>query len=68
MEEAWEIVNDSFLDAGRHRWSPETWQVWMFLALIEFRFGKLNSLWKGKSFFLCLSFEFSIPKVRFFER
>ncbi|XP_024024337.1 carboxyl-terminal-processing peptidase 1, chloroplastic isoform X1 [Morus notabilis] len=26
VEEAWEIVNDSFLDAGRRRWSPETWQ------------------------------------------
>ncbi|KAK4589332.1 hypothetical protein RGQ29_020077 [Quercus rubra] len=26
VEEAWEIVNDSFLDTGRHRWSPQTWQ------------------------------------------
>ncbi|PKI69108.1 hypothetical protein CRG98_010577, partial [Punica granatum] len=26
VEEAWEIVNDSFLDSGRHRWSPQTWQ------------------------------------------
>ncbi|KAL6992315.1 Carboxyl-terminal-processing peptidase 1, chloroplastic [Sarracenia purpurea var. burkii] len=25
VKEAWEIVNDSFLDAGRHRWSPESW-------------------------------------------
>ncbi|XP_057463539.1 carboxyl-terminal-processing peptidase 1, chloroplastic isoform X2 [Actinidia eriantha] len=25
VEETWEIVNDSFLDAGRHRWSPDTW-------------------------------------------
>ncbi|KAB1221375.1 Carboxyl-terminal-processing protease [Morella rubra] len=25
VEEAWEIVNDSFLDTGRHRWSPQTW-------------------------------------------
>ncbi|KAA8514986.1 hypothetical protein F0562_018227 [Nyssa sinensis] len=25
VEEAWEIINDSFLDTGRHRWSPETW-------------------------------------------
>ncbi|XP_058199094.1 carboxyl-terminal-processing peptidase 1, chloroplastic isoform X1 [Rhododendron vialii] len=25
VEEAWEIVNDSFLDTGRHRWSPDTW-------------------------------------------
>lgn len=28
VREAWEIVNDSFLDAGRHRWSPEAWKVW----------------------------------------
>ena len=28
VEEAWEIVNESFLDTSRfHRWSPETWQV-----------------------------------------
>ena len=27
VEEAWEIVNDSFIDTGRHRWSPQTWQV-----------------------------------------
>lgn len=27
VEEAWQIVNDSFLDAGRHRWTPESWQV-----------------------------------------
>ncbi|PON41740.1 C-terminal-processing peptidase S41A [Parasponia andersonii] len=27
VEEAWEIVNDSFLDTSRlRRWSPETWQ------------------------------------------
>ncbi|XP_052181460.1 carboxyl-terminal-processing peptidase 1, chloroplastic isoform X2 [Diospyros lotus] len=25
VEEAWEIVNDSFLDTGRGRWSPKTW-------------------------------------------
>ncbi|GAB2287633.1 hypothetical protein Dimus_022005 [Dionaea muscipula] len=25
VEEAWQIVNDSFLDARRHRWSPESW-------------------------------------------
>ncbi|KAL2475079.1 Carboxyl-terminal-processing peptidase 1 [Abeliophyllum distichum] len=25
VEEAWQIVNDSFLDTGRHRWSPDTW-------------------------------------------
>ncbi|XP_057950158.1 carboxyl-terminal-processing peptidase 1, chloroplastic isoform X3 [Malania oleifera] len=25
VEEAWEVVNDSFLDAGSHRWSPEFW-------------------------------------------
>jgi len=27
VEEAWEIVNDSFLDTGRGRWSPKTWLV-----------------------------------------
>ncbi|KAJ9135918.1 hypothetical protein P3X46_033039 [Hevea brasiliensis] len=26
VEEAWQIVNDSFLDAGRHSWTPESWQ------------------------------------------
>lgn len=25
VDEAWEIVNDSFIDTGRHRWSPDTW-------------------------------------------
>lgn len=25
VEEAWDIVNDSFLDNGRHRWTPESW-------------------------------------------
>ncbi|KAL2930783.1 Carboxyl-terminal-processing peptidase 1 chloroplastic, partial [Bienertia sinuspersici] len=25
VEEAWEIVNDSFLDAGHRQWSPESW-------------------------------------------
>lgn len=27
VEEAWEIVNDSFLDTGLHRWSTESWQA-----------------------------------------
>lgn len=27
VREAWEIVNDSFLDSGRNRWSPEAWKV-----------------------------------------
>lgn len=27
VQEAWEIVNESFLDAGQHRWSPEKWMV-----------------------------------------
>lgn len=27
VEEAWQIVYDSFLDTGRHRWSQESWQV-----------------------------------------
>ncbi|XWS19790.1 hypothetical protein CRYUN_Cryun31cG0046600 [Craigia yunnanensis] len=26
VQEAWQIVNDSFLDTGRHRWSPQSWQ------------------------------------------
>ncbi|KGN65570.1 carboxyl-terminal-processing peptidase 1, chloroplastic isoform X1 [Cucumis sativus] len=26
VREAWEIVNDSFLDSGRNRWSPEAWK------------------------------------------
>ncbi|CAI0424472.1 unnamed protein product [Linum tenue] len=26
VEEAWEIVNGSFLDVGRHSWTPESWQ------------------------------------------
>ncbi|OMO93917.1 hypothetical protein CCACVL1_06279 [Corchorus capsularis] len=26
VQEAWQIVNDSFLDSGRHRWSPQSWQ------------------------------------------
>ncbi|CAI9278884.1 unnamed protein product [Lactuca saligna] len=25
VKEAWQIVNDSFLDTGRNRWSPEAW-------------------------------------------
>ncbi|XP_022720320.1 carboxyl-terminal-processing peptidase 1, chloroplastic-like isoform X3 [Durio zibethinus] len=27
VQEAWQIVNDSFLDTGRHRWSPKSWQL-----------------------------------------
>ncbi|KAG6755036.1 hypothetical protein POTOM_040850 [Populus tomentosa] len=26
VEEAWEIVNDSFLDSGGRRWNPQSWQ------------------------------------------
>ncbi|XP_017602817.1 carboxyl-terminal-processing peptidase 1, chloroplastic [Gossypium arboreum] len=26
VQEAWQIVNDSFLDTGRHRWSPQSWE------------------------------------------
>ncbi|XVF27383.1 hypothetical protein REPUB_Repub14bG0102800 [Reevesia pubescens] len=26
VHEAWQIVNDSFLDTGRHHWSPHSWQ------------------------------------------
>lgn len=35
VEEAWEIVNDSFLDAGRRRWSPEMWQAIYRLLLFS---------------------------------
>lgn len=27
VEEAWEIVNEGFLDTDRHRWSPDSWLV-----------------------------------------
>ncbi|MED6124448.1 Carboxyl-terminal-processing peptidase 1, chloroplastic [Stylosanthes scabra] len=27
VQEAWQIVNDTFLDAGRHRWSQDAWQM-----------------------------------------
>lgn len=27
VEEAWDIVNESFLGTGRRRWSPEAWQA-----------------------------------------
>ena len=27
VEEAWQIVNDSFLDSASHRWTPENWLV-----------------------------------------
>ncbi|XP_050899885.1 carboxyl-terminal-processing peptidase 1, chloroplastic [Lathyrus oleraceus] len=27
VQEAWQIVNDDFLDTGRHRWSQDTWQL-----------------------------------------
>lgn len=27
VEDAWKIVNESFIDTGRHRWSPESWLV-----------------------------------------
>ena len=33
VEEAWEIVNDSFLGTGRHRWSPQTWQVTILYSI-----------------------------------
>lgn len=37
VEEAWEIVNESFLDAGRRRWSLETWQVdWKSTCFLHF--------------------------------
>ena len=36
VEEAWDIINDSFLDTGRHRWSPETWLVTISPSLYMF--------------------------------
>ncbi|PNY12237.1 carboxyl-terminal-processing protease-like protein [Trifolium pratense] len=27
VQEAWQIVNDDFLDTGRNRWSQDTWQL-----------------------------------------
>ncbi|KAK7247235.1 hypothetical protein RIF29_42113 [Crotalaria pallida] len=27
VEEAWQIVNEAFLDSATHRWSQDTWQV-----------------------------------------
>jgi len=34
VQEAWQIVNDDFLDTGRHRWSQDTWQVTsLFISL-----------------------------------
>lgn len=43
VEEAWQIVNDSFLDTGRHRWSPDSWLVCIaplqdFLFTVHFQF------------------------------
>ncbi|KAL8460819.1 hypothetical protein ACS0TY_032358 [Phlomoides rotata] len=25
VEDAWQIVNESFIDTGRHKWSPDSW-------------------------------------------
>ncbi|XP_058731622.1 carboxyl-terminal-processing peptidase 1, chloroplastic isoform X2 [Vicia villosa] len=27
VQEAWQIVNDDFIDTGSHRWSQDTWQL-----------------------------------------
>ncbi|GAV79583.1 PDZ domain-containing protein/Peptidase_S41 domain-containing protein [Cephalotus follicularis] len=27
VEEAWQVVNDTFLDTTRHRWTQQTWQL-----------------------------------------
>lgn len=64
VEEAWQIVNDTFLDTGRHRWSQDTWQVtniiysyshsvlWLvgswFMARANI--ALLVSSWRGKLF------------------
>lgn len=38
VEEAWQIVNDSFLDTGRHRWTPQNWQVEVILISLASNF------------------------------
>lgn len=38
VEEAWQIVNDSFLDTGRHRWTPQNWQVEVILISLTSNF------------------------------
>ncbi|OWM73040.1 hypothetical protein CDL15_Pgr001154 [Punica granatum] len=45
VEEAWEIVNDSFLDSGRHRWSPQTWQAMLssLLRCLDFYIARFES-------------------------
>lgn len=52
VEEAWEVVNESFLpDAGSRPWSPEMWMVSFFF---------LAALWWGSVYFVIKSrtFEF----------
>jgi hypothetical protein len=39
VQEAWQIVNDDFLDTGRNRWSQDTWQViskfWILFFMLD---------------------------------
>lgn len=54
VEEAWQIVNDSFLDTGRHRWSPDSWLVCiivnsrqksvLFIALVKLLLIEFNDV------------------------
>lgn len=60
VQEAWQIVNDSFLDTGRHWWSPQSWQV-IDLYFIYFRL--IFSLF---SVFLLIWFSLCSKKRRIF--
>lgn len=35
VEEAWQIVNDSFLETGGHRWSPDSWLVCIIVKSLQ---------------------------------
>lgn len=37
VDEAWTIVNDSFMNYGRSKWDPERWRVIGFSLMIGFR-------------------------------
>lgn len=43
VQEAWQIVNDSFLDTRRHRWSPQSWLV-IFIFIFLFLLILVSSL------------------------
>lgn len=35
VEEAWQIVNDSFLETGRHNWTPDSWLVCIIVKSLQ---------------------------------